>query len=285
MEESFGGAIDSYSFFNQASAGVIGSYVSSGTRISVPTPLIGTGGPNSTLKLWTTTDPDSTPGSGSPAIDYATTPNFTSNTMVQTYAASGSIDLTGLTTGIIYMFYRAYRNTPQFDFTMTGVGQTDVTFLDVGDNDFANHHEFYAYALYYDTDGCLYDTLDHDFSIPEVNNGRGRLDGIVIVPVPEPSTARFLWRRVFPSPLQRIGREDSAYAKGLETPFSLLGREDSGYAKGLETPFSLLGREDSGYAKGLETPFSLFLKRPDDNWRMESYWECTELLFTNLFTP
>ena len=192
VEESFGGAIDSYKFFNQASAGVIGSYASSGTRISTPTPLTGTGGSNSSLKLWTTTDPDSTPGTGTPAVDYATTPNFASNTMVQTYAASGSVDLTGLTTGTIYMFYGAYRNTPSFDFTMTGTGQTDVTLLSVGDNDFANNNEFYAYAFSFDTDGGLYDTIDYDFSIPETNNGRGRLGGIVmsnVTAVPEPSTA------------------------------------------------------------------------------------------------
>jgi len=189
VEESFSGVVDSYSFFNQASAGVIGSYASSGTRIATPTPLTGTGGSNSNLKLWTATDPDSVAGA---PIDYATTPDFASNTMVHTYAASGTINISGLSTGTIYMFYGAYRNTPQFDFTLSGPGQTDFTLLDVGDNDFANNNEFYAYAFTFDSSNGLYDTINYDFSISEVNNGRGRLGGIVIsgvTAIPEPSAA------------------------------------------------------------------------------------------------
>ncbi len=190
VNESFDNPIDGYSFFYQSATNTIGSYTSSGTRVSIPTPLTGTGGNSSNLKLWTTTNPDSVAGA---PVDYATTPNHALNTMVLTYNASGTIDISGLEQGTIYFFYGAYRNTPQFDFTMSGSGQTDIVLLDVGDNDFANNNEFYSYALDFDNTGDLYDTISYTFSIPEVNNGRGRLGGIVITaPIPEPASLAVL---------------------------------------------------------------------------------------------
>ncbi len=126
------------------------------------------GSSSSYADVWTTSDPGD---------DFtANTADFTSgvgaggiNTSV-----TGSINISGMTEGIIYYIYGCYRNRPNIDLVMSGSGQTDVTLDDAGDEDSANNAENYVVAVSFQNAGD-YDTISYTY-----NTTNGILFGVVL---------------------------------------------------------------------------------------------------------
>lgn len=185
VNETFNNPIVDYGFFRQQGndPGALEYAGGAANIIGLPTSTseggaYGTNAP----KVWSTTDP--TAAWNDPA-------DRTSNTYYKVANASGSIDISTLDAGSAYFFYRAYRNQPSIDLTMSGTGQSNVLLEDAGDDDYANNNEHYVVRIDFG-DASLYDTISYTFSIPQANAGRGGLAGIVVTAVPEPSSLALL---------------------------------------------------------------------------------------------
>jgi hypothetical protein len=165
-----GTALD-YRFFREAPANdnTIASYADGAEGLISDLTTADTDISNeSYAKVWTTVDPGN---------DFtANSADFTSNTLVSNLSptATGTIDVSGMTEGIIYFIYGAYRSTPVFELVMSGAGQTDVTLNSVGNNDGANNNENYVVAVNF-LNAEDYDTISYSF-----NCSNGRFMGVVL---------------------------------------------------------------------------------------------------------
>jgi hypothetical protein len=112
-----------------------------------------------------------------PGFDFSANPaDFTLDTgfINVTPTVTGSINISGMSQGIIYFIYGAYRNTPDIDLVMSGPGQTDVTLDNIGNNDGANNNENYIVAVSFLNAGD-YNTIGYTF-----NSSNGRFMGVVL---------------------------------------------------------------------------------------------------------
>lgn len=111
--------------------------------------------------------------------------------------ATGTVDISGLATGSLYVFYGSFNARPSLSVTLKGAGQSDIVIADAhaaGNNDSANRSEYYVAELDFVTDG-VYDTIEFEWLANGVDysgNGRGAgalLTGTVI---PEPGSLALL---------------------------------------------------------------------------------------------
>ena len=155
FQEGPGETIQAYSF---GAAGLISDVTSDDTSISN----------GSNADVWTTTDPGD---------DFtANSADFTSATSAGGIAGtvSGTIDISGMTEGIIYFAYGCYRNRPNIDLIMSGPGQTPVTLDNAGDADSANNTENYIAAVNFLNAGD-YDTISYAY-----NTTNGTITGVIL---------------------------------------------------------------------------------------------------------
>lgn len=135
-------------------------------------------------KLWTTNDP------GSNLLSPATAANFTNGIGIRDISnVSGSIDISGLSSGTVWFIYGGYNSTPSITGTMRDTdgpdGDLAVGNAHIGDN--ANQQEMFVASFDFVNDAG-YDTIDYDYTVGT------RWAGIVVTgtAIPEPSSLALL---------------------------------------------------------------------------------------------
>jgi hypothetical protein len=186
---TFSDPILDYDFFHHTAPNTITSYAPGGALIDTPTGS--STGNESYVTLWTTSDPDSAPGT--PGIDFGTTPDHTnSGSMTKLKTATGTVHINGLTSGSLYLFFGAYRGTATFNLTLSGGGQADVleTFASV--NIFPGSTNTTYVSQFSFADAADYDTLTYVYT-HSASDTQGRLGGAVLTSaIPEPSSSALL---------------------------------------------------------------------------------------------
>jgi hypothetical protein len=168
--------IRAYRFWNVSKDKTLGTLTQSGNIIGdaqgTPGPLIRA---EHWLKLWEKSDPN--------GIAFSSPPDHTENTVFANLVeASGSIDITGITKGSIYIIYGAYRSTPKLSMSMRGSGKAgDIIIEDAHNGDIANNNELYIARVDFVNEDA-YKTVD--WALPKGANYR--LSGIIVTS-PDPS--------------------------------------------------------------------------------------------------
>lgn len=163
-----GDSVDSPGTINDS---IIGDLTTSDTAID----------PRSRVDIWTTTAPNGN------AFD--TTPDYT-EMIGNISGASGSIDITGMASGSVYIIYGAYRSLPV---GMTATMGAEVI-ADFHNGDFANNNEYYMARLdFVNNTG----ETSLDWTMGEFN---GRFCGIVVTSDPGTPTNPFITWSAGPFP-------------------------------------------------------------------------------------
>jgi len=142
------------------------------------------------LQLWTTTDP------GSDLTNPAAGPDQTGpgyrGSFVQ---ATGTVDVSGLASGSVTVFYGDFRGTPTLSARLvdTDGGAADILIEDAHLNgDGANRGEYYVAEMAFETDG-IYDEVVFEYNATGDNGTNGRFGGAVLTGVvPEPGSLALL---------------------------------------------------------------------------------------------
>lgn len=153
----------------------------------------------STPTLTNTTTTGSTFGNANvfttndPGIGFAGTPNFAVGepTISGGRVSNGTIDISGYSSGTVYILAGAYQNTLPVLLSMTGAGQTTLN-ADNGTLSTATTRNMYVFAYDFDNSDGLYDEISYSMLNTGSNSGnRARYMGAVVdaVAVPEPASA------------------------------------------------------------------------------------------------
>ena len=190
FERDFTEAVQGYSFLGGGTNGVLTVAHESGGRIGYTTTSTSWDSfSQEQLQLWTTSDP------GSDLTNPVTAQDFSGPGYRGGFVnATATIDISGLATGTVTVFYGDFRGTPTLSAVMTGAGQPDIVIADAHLNgDFANRGEYYAAELDFVTDG-LYDTIVYEWNATGDSGTNGRFGGTVLTGtvVPEPSSLALL---------------------------------------------------------------------------------------------
>lgn len=193
FERDFSDPVLDYSFVGGGTANVLTvSRTGGGGLISyTTTDTVFDGFGQSQLQLWTTSDPGADLTSPLTARD-------SSGSGYRSFGqAVGTVDITGLASGTVNVFYGAFGTTPTLTAVMSDSNGilSDITMSDAhlnGDN--ANRGEYYAAELDFDND-LGYDTIEFTWlanGIDDTANGRGLGAVLTGVAIPEPSSTALL---------------------------------------------------------------------------------------------
>lgn len=183
--EAFNNPVVAYRFWNNPTSTTFGTYAQGGGIVSDLTTTDAAFQGQTSVSLWETT------ASNGSAFD--TTADFSSSTAIGNLdlGAVGHVDITGMSSGSLYIFYGAYRATASLSLSMTGSGSAsniDITQLHNGD--FANNNEYYFARVDF-TNEDNFTSLDYTIA-SGINH---RFAGVVLTapaPVPEPNSAALL---------------------------------------------------------------------------------------------
>jgi hypothetical protein len=168
------GTVTDYHFFNSP-ADSINSYADGGAGLIgmavCPAQNINGGG-ESWSDLWTTNDPG--PG-------YTTTPDFSTsvNTFARSANISGTIDISGLESGTIYIPHGTYINQWALTLTMTGPGQNPITTDDTQQSNGPSTNFGWITDFAF-TDASLYDTISYTYTNGDIDGSRARFMGVIL---------------------------------------------------------------------------------------------------------
>lgn len=178
INKSFNNPIVGYRFVNTSSGPAINSVLESGGIVSLMTTTdtsFDSFGQNDGA-FYTTTDP------GSNLLSPTGSANSTAPGIRDLSDFSGSVDISGITEGSIYMFYGQWGNVATLNATMSGTALTDINSgnLFSGVTAVAQQNIFVTRIDFVNDLG--YETISY------TSNG-SRLVGAVVTAVPEPSAA------------------------------------------------------------------------------------------------
>lgn len=117
------------------------------------------------------------------------TATFTSATSSRVGNATATIDLTGYSSGTLYVFFGTFSNAATVTSTLSGVGQVDIV-ADTGGLTEGSSNAFYVTEFAFETDG-VYDSLTFTYNNTDADGSRARFAGVAldaVVAVPEPSS-------------------------------------------------------------------------------------------------
>lgn len=157
------------------------------------TPTVGTygtsGGGNSGLSVWTTTDPDDV-GTFDTTADSST---WGQDHVTGGDQLRGTIDVSGLVSAQIYFIYGSYKNAATIQLGTTVAG-SDLGTLSLAADGPDNDRLVIQEVTIDNSDGA-YGIIHYNYSA-QASAGRGRFSGVIIdgvlAPVPEPSAAILL---------------------------------------------------------------------------------------------
>ncbi len=151
------------------------------------------------LKFWDATDPgvDIATGGGG-QVPFNVVADFNPGGGYRSLGgASGTVDVSGLATGSLYIFYGAFNATPSLSVVLkdTDGGAPDITIANAHTNgDAANRTEYYVAELDFTTAGG-YDTIEFEWLADGnpnyLGNGRG-FGALLTGTVPEPGSLALL---------------------------------------------------------------------------------------------
>lgn len=191
------GTVTSYNFVgNEGTGSALTTYASGGGRI--PTPVAPTanvhGNGEEWANVWTTSDPGA-------AVDFTgSTKNHNptgiagaANTFARAAEVDGSIDITGLASGEIYIPHGTFVNQWTLTLTMTGAGEADIVALESQDTNGISRNLGWITNFSFTNEG-QYDTIDYNFTHQDRDGSRARFMGVILTPqaVPEPSSIALL---------------------------------------------------------------------------------------------
>jgi len=184
------GTVLDYNFFHSPDETIV-SYASGGAGlISDATSDAGNinGAGENWSNVWTTTDPGG-------AFPSPTNPkDFNSGAVPNTFARSaevdGTVDISELSTGVIYIPHGTFINNWTLTLTMSGPGQQDIVASDTQGGNGEGTNFGWITDFSFDNAGGLYDTIAYNYTNGDRDGSRARFMGVILdgVAVPEPST-------------------------------------------------------------------------------------------------
>jgi hypothetical protein len=186
------GTVSDYKFFHSPSETIV-SYANGGTRISDATSdAANIDGPGlDWSNVWTSSNPGADLTSPSNSKDFSSV--LVPFTFAQSAEVDGTINITGLASGTIYIPHGTFRNQFTLTLTMTGAGQTDLVAFDHLDDEVGNNIGWVTDFSF--TNEGQYDTIEYNYSHVDHDGSRARFMGLIlsdITPIPEPTTSALL---------------------------------------------------------------------------------------------
>ena len=186
LDGSFNNTILDYAFYT-STGGLSESLGGAANLIGAPTNSGGVGSDPTTLDIWTT----NTPNAG------LNNPN--QNSYARPVDITASVDISGLDSGSLYMFFGVRvgtGDTYDISFTLSGDGQSDVVLTETGINASSqgavSNNTFFVYRADF-SDAGDYDTLTFFYDKNPGNNAvQSRFGGVVLTGVPEPGSLALL---------------------------------------------------------------------------------------------
>ena len=104
----------------------------------------------------------------------------------------GTIDITGLTAGSLFVLYGTFADANEVTLTLSGAGQTDIV-VPGGSLDPSGNTPLNSLTQFnFDNADLLFDTLTLSYRNDDLDGSRARFSGVVLTAVPEPSSAMLL---------------------------------------------------------------------------------------------
>jgi hypothetical protein len=176
--------------FITSTTGSFNTYATgTGSRINAftaPSANIAASAPeDSWVNLWITNDPGTNFSSDTPNY------NATEITHARANRATGTINITGLTSGTLYFLHGNFLSQSEIILTMSGSGQTDIvqTYLDTSKD---NSNRGWITNFGFDNADGLYDTISFAYRTDLDGDGsvtRGRFMGVMLDAIPEPGSS------------------------------------------------------------------------------------------------
>lgn len=144
--------------------------------------------PMNKLNVWESTNPNG-------FTDRSTRDLGAGNTMAPASLVNGSIDISGLETGVLYFIHGSFVDIGTVAVTMTSSGQPDLNeshAIDPPDSG-ALRNEFWISSFVFDNAGGDYDTIDFTYTNADTDGSRARIAGVILDDaVPEPGSLALL---------------------------------------------------------------------------------------------
>jgi len=166
------GKVLDYRFFN-TSDDVMGTYAHGEAGIIAyvtPPSSDTTHGNDSFAEVWTTNDPNAD-FLGDPA-------NYIADTQARAQGFTGTIDISGLRSGTVYLIYGTYEDYNAISLTMSGDGQPDLT-ADHWENPSGTNCVWIS-SIDFSNDADLYDTISYTYVNNDFDASRARFAGVII---------------------------------------------------------------------------------------------------------
>ena len=189
LTNTFGdGKVLDYNFFHSPSESIVSYASGAAGRISDGTSAAGNinGSGENWSNVWTTTDP---------GVGFSTTKDFTNggvpNTFARTANITGTIDISGLASGQVYVPHGTFVNQFNLTLTMTGAGQPDIVASDIQNSNLSNLNRGWITDFSFENAQGLYDTIEYSYTNTDTDGSRARFMGLIldgVAFVPEPST-------------------------------------------------------------------------------------------------
>ncbi|MCD6395213.1 MAG: hypothetical protein J7M40_17145 [Planctomycetes bacterium] len=161
------GTVLGYRFFNSNDS-VFSSYADYGIVAPATATDIHTRS-ESWANVWTTTDP---------GVGFATTADYIDDTLARGSGITGTIDISGLSEGTVYVVCGGLKNDLTLTLTMSGAGQTDIQ-AEYSVNP-GTLNKFWVVPFDF-SDAGAYETITYDYIFATGDNTRrGRFVGVII---------------------------------------------------------------------------------------------------------
>ena len=194
------GTVLDYNFVGNNGTGSALTTYASGAAGRIPTPTSPAGNVHGSgedwANVWTTNDPGpNITFDGSVKNHNPTGVPGAANTFARTAEVDGTIDISGLASGQVYVPHGTYINQFRLTLTMTGSGQPDLVAIDAQTSNLSGLNRGWITDFSFDNSDGLYDTIAYNYYNADRDGSRARfmgviLDGIEAGPeiIPEPTT-------------------------------------------------------------------------------------------------
>ncbi len=181
------GTVTDYNFIGNAGTGsALTTYASGGAGL-IPTPTSPPanvhGNGEDWADVWTTSDPGV--GFVNPRDHNPTGIAGAANTFARCANVTGTIDISGLQSGTIYMPHGTYVNSWNIDVTMSGAGQPDIM-VNVGQgNGIGRNFGWITSFAFFNAE--RYETITYNYTNTDADGSRARFMGVILEGVGAPA--------------------------------------------------------------------------------------------------
>jgi len=172
------GVVRDYRFFYTVDGDDMFSYADGGAGVVEPVPSPppeNVSGNQNWADVWTTSDP---------GVGFVNPADFTNPTIACAQNIVGTIDISLLTSGTVYVIYGSYQNPNTISLTMSGPGQTDLVQSHPEDPPARNILWMSVFSF---SDASAYDTITYTYTNTDVDASRARFMGVILAGVADPN--------------------------------------------------------------------------------------------------